>query len=43
MSCLSLVGAVIFISRWGVDTTTLYWEIPGGIGFGSSTERTESM
>lgn len=25
MSCLSFVGAVNFISRWGVETITLYW------------------
>lgn len=24
ISCLSFVGAVIFISLWGVETTTLY-------------------
>lgn len=43
MSCLSLVGAVNFISRWGVDTMTLYWCNPGGIGLGSNTDRTPSM
>lgn len=42
MSCLSFVGAVNFISRCGVETTTLYWWIPGGMGLGSSTERTAS-
>ena len=43
ISCLSFVGAVNFISRWGVDTIMLYWWIPGGIGFGSMTARTDSM
>jgi hypothetical protein len=43
MSCLSLVGAVNFISLNGVETTTLYWWRPGGRGLGSSTERTPSM
>jgi len=42
ISCLSLVGAVNFISLCGVDTMTLYWYNPGGIGFGSKTERTPS-
>jgi len=43
MSCLSLLGAVNFISLNGVDTTTLYWWRPGGSGLGSSTERTPSI
>ena len=43
ISCLSFVGAVNFISRWGVDTIMLYWWIPGGIGFGSMTARTDSI
>lgn len=43
MSCLSLLGAVNFISLKGVDTTTLYWWRPGGRGLGSSTERTPSI
>ena len=43
ISCLSLVGAVNFISLCGVDTMILYWYNPGGIGLGSSTARTESM
>jgi len=42
ISCLSLVGAVNFISLCGVDTITLYWYKPGGIGFGSRTDRTPS-
>lgn len=43
MSCLSLVSAVIFISRCGVEMITLYWNKPGGMGLGSSTDRTPSM
>lgn len=43
ISCRSFVGAVNFISRCGVDTTTLYGYRPGGYGLGSSTERTDSI
>jgi hypothetical protein len=42
-SCLSLVGAVNFISLLGVETMTLYWWRPGGIWLGSRTDLTLSM
>lgn len=43
MSWRSLVGAVIFISLCGVEMMMLYWCRPGGIGFGSRTDLTESI
>jgi len=43
ISCLSFVGAVNFISLVGVETMTLYWWRPGGIGFGSRTDLTLSI
>lgn len=43
ISCLSFVGQVIFISLCGVETITLYWHRPGGMGLGSSTDLTPSI